>query len=663
MSLLLAPYNDSMRLGMGFNSYTQTTCMDNAVEVKEDNVKHDKNPAQVVKYSAKFVEKLSDIVSNMNISKSSAIKQGTIEVHGNANTIDEDKIKASDVNLVVSVQVTNQTTTVKNDAEFKMVDGIDLGTQGFKDAYGDCYISGFIEGGDFSSIISIRCLDQSKTNSVTQSIKSMTKTKDEDEDFTMDSYSLEGISSSASDALKETEMTMSVSWMGGSQIKDEKKSWNIDSVYEAAAAFPSNVAKTPQKTWAILTKYKANRSFNALSAKKVMFVLDYEAVHSYTADLFDNFMEYKQLMKVVQDIMSNSDQYQEVKTNGTDKPIPLDSKTLVAVRHAMRNEMNKIVAIMSSIDTLAKEPHLVIQDSFETESSNQLVQAIVDGFKPKASTKKTDNSSLPLAKAQEQAPSPESPSGKSSEGGFDKVEAPRDETSQPAGKPATPDDGPGRVKDALSSLIPPEIWADLLPVRKVTSKDASASSSAPIRPLPTVDIIQANIPAVNDVPKQIKFGHGVISNRLSCTFECNGLLVSPSDEQPFLSFDNDISFWFHHDGNFAVYTKKGQEEEQQVQWETKTSKPKQAYILRFHEDGNLCTWCYKDSIDCPSWSTNCPGDNYGKLLLSNASPFIEVFDSENRKIWDTAQRWHNKVGSSSREWKSEWDHPAGNTGS
>lgn len=77
----------------------------------------------------------------------------------------------------------------------------------------------------------------------------MTKTKDEAEDFTMDSYSLDSMSASASDALKDTEMTISVSWMGGGQIKDSKTNWNIDSVYEAAAAFPSSVAKTPQKTW------------------------------------------------------------------------------------------------------------------------------------------------------------------------------------------------------------------------------------------------------------------------------------------------------------------------------------------------------------------------------------------------------------------------------
>ena len=129
---------------MGFNSYTQATCIDNAVDVKDQDKVHVKNPAQVVKYSAKFVERLSEIVSNMNISKSAAIKKGTIEVHGNANSIDEDKIKASDINLVVSVQVVNQTTTVKDDAKFLEIEGIEPNTQAFSDAYGDCYISGML---------------------------------------------------------------------------------------------------------------------------------------------------------------------------------------------------------------------------------------------------------------------------------------------------------------------------------------------------------------------------------------------------------------------------------------------------------------------------------------------------------------------------------------
>ncbi|KAJ9633917.1 hypothetical protein H2199_009208 [Coniosporium tulheliwenetii] len=108
MALLLAPYNDSMRLGMGFNSYTQIMCIDQAVEITAGNTVTARadNPSQVVSYSSRFVEKLSDVVNSMNISYGSSIKKGTVEISGNASSVDEDKIKASDLNAIVSVKRT-----------------------------------------------------------------------------------------------------------------------------------------------------------------------------------------------------------------------------------------------------------------------------------------------------------------------------------------------------------------------------------------------------------------------------------------------------------------------------------------------------------------------------------------------------------------------------
>jgi hypothetical protein len=109
MALLLAPYNDSMRLGMGFNSYTQTMCIDQAVEIGKDGITTVRadNPSQVVSYSSRFVEKLSDVVDSMNISYGSSIKKGTVEISGNTSSVNEDKIKASDLNAIVSVKVSS----------------------------------------------------------------------------------------------------------------------------------------------------------------------------------------------------------------------------------------------------------------------------------------------------------------------------------------------------------------------------------------------------------------------------------------------------------------------------------------------------------------------------------------------------------------------------
>ena len=48
MTLVLAPYNDSMRLGQGFNSYTHELCIDNAVTYKQTGLRSAKSPAQVI---------------------------------------------------------------------------------------------------------------------------------------------------------------------------------------------------------------------------------------------------------------------------------------------------------------------------------------------------------------------------------------------------------------------------------------------------------------------------------------------------------------------------------------------------------------------------------------------------------------------------------------
>ena len=85
MSQLIAPYNNSMRLGQGFNSYTHQNGLLDAVAIKktdaytpshsstshdhdedEDEENERERPAekaQIVSFSTRFVEKISDVVS------------------------------------------------------------------------------------------------------------------------------------------------------------------------------------------------------------------------------------------------------------------------------------------------------------------------------------------------------------------------------------------------------------------------------------------------------------------------------------------------------------------------------------------------------------------------------------------------------------------------
>jgi hypothetical protein len=90
---------------MGFNSYTQSICCDGAVSFSNKQVKKDSGTSQVVSYSSKCVARLSDIVKSMNVSYSTSIKKGAVDIAGSNTAINEDKIKESDINAVVSVKV------------------------------------------------------------------------------------------------------------------------------------------------------------------------------------------------------------------------------------------------------------------------------------------------------------------------------------------------------------------------------------------------------------------------------------------------------------------------------------------------------------------------------------------------------------------------------
>jgi hypothetical protein len=95
----------------------------------------------------------------------------------------------------------------------------------------------------------------------------------------------------------ETETTIAVNWSGGGSIKDPSDDWDISTLKKAAAAFPDLVAITPQRTYAILTKYTALASFHEQNQK--FSPLDYENAGIYTGALLDQYMDYKSLWKQI----------------------------------------------------------------------------------------------------------------------------------------------------------------------------------------------------------------------------------------------------------------------------------------------------------------------------------------------------------------------------
>jgi hypothetical protein len=74
MATQLVPYNTAMQLGTGFNSFTQTLCIDNAVgrdnEIQAkatEKSPDEKHVAQSVTYKTSIITKTTDVTDEMNV--------------------------------------------------------------------------------------------------------------------------------------------------------------------------------------------------------------------------------------------------------------------------------------------------------------------------------------------------------------------------------------------------------------------------------------------------------------------------------------------------------------------------------------------------------------------------------------------------------------------
>ncbi|KAK4221372.1 hypothetical protein QBC38DRAFT_513609 [Podospora fimiseda] len=253
-----------------------------------------RGPSQTVTYTSRFVDRLSDITDDMCISGSLSIKAAKIGGSGRGSFIDSDKFKESDLNFYISVKVVNQTVNFKDALEFNPLRSVDQNN--FAKVYGDSFISGFQEGGEFNALVSMKILNKAKKTDIQAEAKVA---------FTAGPMSVEAeanVGIARENIETNTETTIQVSWMGGGHIKPMEQQWDIKSLMQAAARFPDLVADCPQRTYAILTKYENLRSFVARKPASYS-KLQYENAQLYTNVLMEAFMSYKTLYKQISDYM------------------------------------------------------------------------------------------------------------------------------------------------------------------------------------------------------------------------------------------------------------------------------------------------------------------------------------------------------------------------
>ncbi|KAK5069065.1 hypothetical protein LTR16_009606, partial [Cryomyces antarcticus] len=139
----------------------------------------------------------------------------------------------SQLNYVVSVKVNNEVK--KADEQLMSFNPIkDMLPQDFTKIYGDCFISGFLEGGEFNAVISIKVNDSSSLKKVKQaSVPSsfhppsyLLTQSHNSADFQLavgatpvSVGAKESFAKESSKILEGTEITISVNWIGGGEIK------------------------------------------------------------------------------------------------------------------------------------------------------------------------------------------------------------------------------------------------------------------------------------------------------------------------------------------------------------------------------------------------------------------------------------------------------------
>ncbi|PWN43858.1 hypothetical protein IE81DRAFT_61632 [Ceraceosorus guamensis] len=281
------------------------------------DIKSSRGVSQTVIYRAEFIDKLSEITNDLGISAALSIQKGSIGGSGKGSFIDTDKFKSSDLNFYISVKVVNQSINFRDCLEYNPCgDGID--ESNFRKVFGDSFISGFLEGGELTALVTMKVLNTSKARDISVEGAITVGTS---------SFDVSGqvaYKSAKANLELNTETTIQVNWLGGGVIKPPNEPWTVESLTRAAARFPDHVAETPQRTYAILTKYESLRSFQALKPPKLIPVA-YENAALYTNELLDVFMSYKALYSrlsvQIAEIQNNTSKFRKAELAGQQKDL------------------------------------------------------------------------------------------------------------------------------------------------------------------------------------------------------------------------------------------------------------------------------------------------------------------------------------------------------
>ncbi|KAK7454066.1 hypothetical protein VKT23_011579 [Stygiomarasmius scandens] len=212
-----------------FNSFTQQVCVEDAVKLpggkgaakeqifrslcRVSDIYDDSgvNIPHEMTWNTKFVDRVSEVIDELNVSAALYIR---CDAAGSGKTtpasfFDLHKFTESDINYWIQVKVTTQQLVCPDLTQFSPIKDTPSKLE-FTRVYGDSFISGFTEGGEFNAIVSIKLRDKTQAKEAREQLKASVL-----KDGSVGKTSIDG------------EITIAVLRRGGGDIKDEK-SWAVD---------------------------------------------------------------------------------------------------------------------------------------------------------------------------------------------------------------------------------------------------------------------------------------------------------------------------------------------------------------------------------------------------------------------------------------------------
>ncbi|KKY13617.1 hypothetical protein UCDDS831_g08854 [Diplodia seriata] len=423
MAYLIAPYSDSMQLGQGFNSFTQEIQDENAVSF--DRLRADASPAQpyfpeaisqaeqgdayecgseasmltsatptssqwnqtraapnvidngsglapvfrkdrkspIVTFTSRFVDNFSEVATEMNISPAVPIMRQSRSGSDAGLPFDTRHFYEADLNYYLGVRVLTRQN--RPAAAFA---GAQALTNRSSDSsnIGDCFISGFLEGGQLHALISVQLKDKKRRAEVSECLEAVLKISTGK--FTPLSGTVEAAMCTI---MEHSRINVEVSNVGGGTITLHDQSSILQSLRDVASNFPDLAANKPETIFAILTKYDSLGHLQALKS-----VPCFDNTSFYANTLLDAFGEFRsierRLSTQITQLKSGTVQFHHEESLATEHKRRFDASWR-GITRAKRECTGQLLKIVKEVDEIRWNPGVATDDTRDEQFEDPLV--------------------------------------------------------------------------------------------------------------------------------------------------------------------------------------------------------------------------------------------------------------------------------------------------